>query len=80
MFYLNIGSNKLLKKSDIIGIFDLDSATMAAHTKRFLKKKETDRKLEVVGNDLPKAFVLTDDKIYVTTLSAASLSGRGKRK
>lgn len=80
MFYLNIGSNKLLRKNDIIGIFDLDTATVATETKRFLKKKETARRLEVVGTDLPKAFVLTEDKIYITTLSAASLSGRGKRK
>jgi hypothetical protein len=80
MFYLNIGSNKLIKKRDIIGIFDLDTSTVAAQTKRFLKKKETDRKLEYIGNDLPKAFVLTEDKIYITTLSAASLSGRGKKR
>ncbi len=76
---LNIGANKLIYKKDIVGIFDLDTATRGKETKDFLKNAEKQNKTEMCGNDLPKAFVVTKDKVYLTTLSSASLAGRTKK-
>lgn len=86
---INIGSNRLVRKREIVGIFDLDTASHEKDTKDFLKACEKKKILEMCGNDLPKAFVLTaSDKkkekkekkttVFLTTLSSASLAGRNK--
>lgn len=84
--HINIGANKLVRKKEIVGIFDLDTASHEKDTKDFLKACEKKKILEMCGNDLPKAFVLTasekkkqkNSRIYLTTLSSASLAGRNK--
>lgn len=84
--HINIGANKLVRKKEIVGIFDLDTASHEKDTKDFLKECEKKKILEMCGSDLPKAFVLTAEnkkkqkksKVYLTTLSAASLAGRNK--
>ena len=84
--HINIGANRLVRKKEIVGIFDLDTASHEKDTKDFLKACEKKKILEMCGNDLPKAFVLTaSDKkkdkkstVFLTTLSSASLAGRNK--
>ena len=84
--HINIGANRLVRKKEIVGIFDLDAASHEKDTKDFLKACEKKKILEMCGNDLPKAFVITaSDKkkekkstVFLTTLSAASLAGRNK--
>ena len=91
--YINIGANKLIRKKNIVGIFDLDTSSHEKDTRDFLKKSEKKGIVKVCGNDLPKSFVLTSEKedglkkekptrkkntIYFTTLSSSSLAGRNK--
>lgn len=77
--YLNIGGGELIRKKDIVGIFDLDTSTIGQITKEYLKKSEVEGRSETVGDDIPKAYVVTTDgHVYITTLSAASLKGRNK--
>ncbi len=85
--YINIGANKLIRKKEIVGIFDLDSSSHEKDTKDFLKISEKKGIVEMCGNDLPKSFVLVADNkkkkeknstVYLTTLSAASVAGRNK--
>ena len=81
---LNIGSNTVINRKEIIGIFDFDSATVKKQTVKFLKRAQDEGKVEQIGTDLPKSFILTKkgkkDKVYFTTLSTSALSGRIKNK
>ena len=75
--FIHIGSGCILRKKNIVGIFDLDTASHEKDTREFLKNAEKNGSLEVCGDGLPKAFVVTNEpKVYFTTLSAKSLSGR----
>ena len=38
--YINIGANKLIRKKNIVGIFDLDTSSHEKDTRDFLKKSE----------------------------------------
>ena len=82
--YINIGAAQIVLKEDIVGIFDLDSASTTTDTKRFLAKCQEEKHLYSVGNDIPKSFVLTSqgrkEKVYITQLSVNSIEGRFKRK
>ena len=51
---------------------------------RFLEREEQEGRVDAVGDDLPRSFVLANDRegiprIYLTPLSPAALSARGSR-
>lgn len=79
--YLSIGNDMAVRDHSIIGIFDMDNTSTSKRTRAFLAQAE--RNGEVVPcDDLPKSFVLTAeyglDRIYLTSLSAATLEKRLK--
>ena len=80
--YLHIGNGKSVKKKDIIGIFDLDTATVSAVGKRFINKMQNEGKVEYDDFDLPRSFVLADfgkdKRIYLSRISTQGLKLRFK--
>lgn len=81
--YITLGNSVSVKKSDIIGIFDLDTAPADSQIMEFLKENEKKKNVIVVGDGIPKAFVVTNDgkktKVYITTISASSIKGRNEK-
>ena len=79
--YLNIGNDMAVRKSSIIGIFDLDNTTTSKRTREFLNSAEKDG-MVVPCDDLPKSFILTDEynmqRVFLTSLSASTLEKRMK--
>lgn len=80
--FLHIGSNESIYTKDIIGIFDIENATLSGITKDFLKKRQGSLALINISNDIPKSFVLTFDgtesKAYLSGSSAETLMKRIK--
>ena len=78
--YLEIGNLRMIPTAGIIGIFDMDSATVSSVTKEFLREKEKQGGITTVGNFLPKSFILFDDgeleQIYFSPFSATVLKQR----
>ena len=56
--YLHVGNHRNIRVSNIVGIFDADTATVAAITKQFLAKKKAEKAVEFAAIELPKSFVL----------------------
>ncbi|MBR2965801.1 MAG: DUF370 domain-containing protein [Clostridia bacterium] len=59
--YLHIGNKKSVKKEKIIGIFDLDTATVSGISKDFINRKQREGLLEYDDDDLPRSFVLYEE-------------------
>ena len=85
--YLHIGSKKNIRKKDIIGIFDMDTSTVSSTTRNYLAQAEKNYALAATNEELPKSFVLYEDrygyyKVCLSQLSASALGGRllGKEK
>ncbi|MGN1121628.1 MAG: DUF370 domain-containing protein [Eubacteriales bacterium] len=82
--FINIGGTSILCKEDVLGVFDLDTASTKTDTKRYLSAMEQAKRLENVANDIPKSFVVLSrgirEKVYMTSLSTATLYGRWKRQ
>ncbi len=78
--YLHIGNYFTVRKRDIIGIFDFDSATVESSTKRLLKEAENNGNLINTWENFPKSFVLVWDrgeiKVFVSDISAGTLTSR----
>ena len=65
-----------MRDSDIIGCFDMDGKWDSDTTKEFLKTAEKSGKTETAGEDLPRAFVLTDDGVIFTHISTGAIFAR----
>lgn len=82
--YINVGGICILPKDEVLGVFDLDTASTKTDTKRYLASMEQMKRLETVGSDIPKSFIVTSSgrksKVYMTTLASSSLYGRWKRQ
>ena len=78
--YLHLGNNTIVRKDDIIGIFDLDSSTISYKTREFLSNAEKNGMVINVSQELPKSFVVCREndgfKIYICQLSPITLSKR----
>lgn len=77
--YLHVGNGKSVKKKDVIGIFDLDSATVSRVTKDFVNRKEKSGLVEYDYSDLPRSFILLDgepDRIVLSRISPQGLKIR----
>ena len=74
--YLHIGNGKSVKQKDIIGIFDLDTATVSRITKDFINKRQKEGAVTYLDSDLPRAFILLGEKGKTRVrLSRISTSG-----
>lgn len=76
--YLYLGGETAIKSDKIIGIFDMDTSTVNKATRDYLNLAEKNKKIVYVNYDLPKSFVVTNDKIFVCPLNTSTLYKRAK--
>ncbi len=76
--YLYLGGETVIKTDKIIGIFDMDTSTVNKATRDYLSKAEREKRVVYVNYELPKSFVVCEDKIYVCPLNTATLLKRSK--
>lgn len=79
--YLHLGESTVIETQNIIGIFDLDNTTVMKSSRDYLKKATKNKKVINVSYELPKSFIVTDEKqytVYVSLLSPQTLAGRIK--
>ena len=78
--YLHVGNNRNIRVSSVIGIFDMDNATVSAVTRKYLNRQQREKNLWSVSYDIPKSFILYEEKgeykVCFSPLSASSLKGR----
>ncbi len=78
--YLHIGGGVTVKKKDVIGIFDLDSATVSKVTRKYISENQRLGNIKYDDSDLPRAFVLYEESgEYKIRLSRISPTGLNKR-
>ncbi len=67
--YIHIGDNRVVRKKDIVGIFDMDSSTVSVITRKFLSNAQKNGRVIALGYDLPRSFIVMRDKtIYLSSL------------
>ena len=78
--YLHIGNKKSVKSEKIIGIFDLDTATVSSISKDFINRMQKNDLVEYDDNDLPRSFILFEDegisRVKLSRISSVGLKLR----
>ena len=78
--YINIGEEFVLKDKDIVAVFDMDKATVGKITRNYLNDAQKSGKIIYAGYDLPKSFIVTKDKIYISPLNTATILKRAQKQ
>lgn len=74
--YLYLGQDTVINTSEIIGIFDLDNTSVSKETRGFLAKAQKSGRIVEVSADIPKSFVVSDNKVFLSQVSPATLKKR----
>lgn len=80
--FLHIGNGKSVRKKDVIGIFDLDTATISKITKDFISENQKKGNIFYTDSDLPRAFLLIEEdegiKVRLSRISTSGLKLRAE--
>ncbi|MFQ8832038.1 MAG: extracellular matrix regulator RemB [Ruthenibacterium lactatiformans] len=77
--YLHLGQESIVRTRDILGIFDLDTASLSRHTRDYLAAAEKAGRVVTVTGELPKSFIVTTGEspaVYISQISAGTLKKR----
>ena len=78
--FLHAGNGRNIRQKDIIGIFDMDNATVSHVTRKYLSGEQKKKTVEAVADEIPKSFILYKNegelKICFSPLSTSALLGR----
>ena len=80
--YLHLGKGTLVPKKTIIGIFDLDVTSQSHLTRKYLNMAERSGTVVNAAEDIPKSFVVCDDKgektVVLSQMATATLLRRSE--
>ena len=77
--FLYLGEGRYKRLSSLVGIFDMDSATVCAATRRFLSRCEKDGCMESDG-ELPKSFLVCAEGVNEGKSASQRKKGVKNRK
>ena len=81
--YLHLGQEVVVKEEEVVGIFDLDNTTVSKASRDYLAHAEKNKQVINVSFELPKTFILTNNKkegnrIYISQISSSTLVKRAE--
>lgn len=78
--YLHLGANYIIKDSDILGIFDIETTTVSPITNKYLSMAQKSHMVVYTTYDLPRSFVVCNvngkTTVYVTQYNTSTLIKR----
>ncbi len=81
--FLHVGEGRVLRKKEVVGIFDLENTSVSKKTREFLRKSESDKKIKYLGEEIPRTYIVTNSKkeksVYMTQISVQTLNKRAER-
>lgn len=82
--YLHLGNDVVVRKRDIIAVFDMDNTTISKHSRKFLTAAQRNGAVVDITDDLPKSYIVAQNgreiKVYISSVSSKTLYKRWKNK
>ncbi len=78
--YIYLGTDTVVMSKEIIGVFDIDAVTISKKTRNFLKEAQQQNIVTNVSYELPKSFVVCeqkgDKKVFITGINSSTIRKR----
>ncbi len=76
--YLFLGGNISVRSDDVIGIFDIEECSVSRITADYLNSCQKKGCVVNVSEDMPKSFIVTGNKTYISNVSHSTIVKRNK--
>ncbi|MBD5081826.1 MAG: DUF370 domain-containing protein [Ruminococcaceae bacterium] len=74
--YISLGNDVSVLQSDIIGVFDIEKTSVVKSVNDFLGFCQKNNRIYYVSLEMPKSFVVCEDCVYITNVSAGTILKR----
>ena len=78
--YIHLGSDTVVRDSDIIGVFDIENTSVSRITKDYLAASGKRKSAVSVSYEMPKSFIIATvegrEKVYISNVSSATIMKR----
>jgi hypothetical protein len=71
-----LGNDVSVFERDTVGIFDLEKTSVKKNVNEFLAVQQKNGKIYYCSLDMPKSFILTQNKTYISNVSVLTLRKR----
>jgi len=76
--FMFLGGEVSVRSDDVVGIFDIEECSVSRMTADYLNACQRNGRIVNVSEDMPKSFVVTVDKTYISNVSHSTIVKRGK--
>lgn len=77
--FLYLGGDVTVKSKEVIGIFDIEECSVSRTTAEFLNFSQKKGQIVNVSEEMPKSFIVTDSKTYISNVSNRTIALRARR-
>ena len=80
--FLHIGNDVVVRREDIIAVFDMDNTTIAKSSRDFLTNAQKNKDVIDICEDLPKSYVVTNcdgkTRVYISSVASQTIYKRSQ--
>ncbi|MCH5205926.1 MAG: DUF370 domain-containing protein [Oscillospiraceae bacterium] len=76
--FLYLGGDVTVRSNEVVGIFDIEECSVSRTTANFLNSSQKNGKIVNVSEEMPKSFIVTQNKTYISNVSCHTINKRGK--
>lgn len=77
--FLFLGGEFTVPSKDIIGVFDIEECSVSRTTADYLNSCQKKGQVIYVSQDMPKSFVVSTNKTYISNVSNDTINRRGRK-
>ncbi len=77
--FLFIGGDTSIRSSEVVGIFNIEECSVSRITADYLAVCQRTGKIVDLTGDLPKSFIVTPDKTYISNVSNDTIRKRASK-
>lgn len=78
--YIHLGNDVVVRKDEVIAVFDMDNTTISKHSRKFLTEAEKAGAVIDITDDLPKSYIVTgfgdEIRVFISSVSSKTLYKR----
>lgn len=76
--FLFLGGDVTVRERDVIGIFDIEECSVSRITSDYLNACQKKLRIVNISEDMPKSFIVTTEKTYISNVSHNTIRKRVK--
>ncbi len=78
--YLHLGKGNMVSRKNLIFIGQMECLQHSEISRNFMEREKQEKNLIDVSDGNPQSFIVTDDKVYTSLISASTLQKRVLKK